>query len=421
MRVFLVVVGASVGAARGQPISAFLAEAERANVDARLAEEAQVSARATFDQRWGALLPTLSANGGYTRNQFEAVAQIPSGPTSTQRIVIAPFDQWEATLKAELPLIDVSKWVAVGAAAASAEAAAARTESSRLQVKRQVIAGYYAYAGALALRDSAHKSLSVAKAQAEEQVSRSKAGVATELEVTRAVAEVERTTQVVADAEAQVATSRRTLRSLSGLEPSQPVTLPSEDVRSESPLEQLEERAAGLPAVEAAERDAVAASRTWTAAAAALAPSVTAQFTQRFTNATGFQNQPLQWNTGVGFTWRGDFGSLAGLRVARASEQTAVLQVEKVRQGAVDQIHSDWHRVVAAQTKVKAAKAQIQSARRAQSLAKERQAAGVSTQLDVIQADRDVFAAEVNDVQARFELATARASLRLSAGLPLEE
>jgi len=60
------------------------------------------------------------------------------------------------------------------------------------------------------------------------------------------------------------------------------------------------------------------------------------------------------------------------------------------------------------------------AARRASQLAHERSAAGVATQLDVIQSERDLFAAEVADIQASAELASARALLSLSAGLPLE-
>ena len=125
-------------------------------------------------------------------------------------------------------------------------------------------------------------------------------------------------------------------------------------------------------------------------------------------------------NAGVTFSWRADLGSVQGLRIASASEQTARLNAEKARLAAADQLHSDWQRVRAAITKVRASRAQVESARRAQGLAKERNAAGVATQLDVIQADRDLFSAEMNDISARLDLATARASLRLSAGLPLE-
>ena len=77
-----VALAASVSAA--QPLTAFLQSAEQHNVDERLAVQSTTSAQASFGQQWGGLLPTLSANGGYTRNQFSAVVDIPNGPgTST--------------------------------------------------------------------------------------------------------------------------------------------------------------------------------------------------------------------------------------------------------------------------------------------------------------------------------------------------
>ena len=38
----------------------------------------------------------------------------------------------------------------------------------------------------------------------------------------------------------------------------------------------------------------------------ALVPVVNGQFTQRFTNATGFQNQSAVYNAGIGLQWRLD-------------------------------------------------------------------------------------------------------------------
>ncbi|MCA2981697.1 MAG: TolC family protein, partial [Myxococcaceae bacterium] len=382
--------------------------------------EATASARAGFDQQWGSLLPSLSASGGYTRNQFDAVVDLPTGATTSEKVVIIPRDQLDATLKAELPLVEVSRWLRVSAASATADAAEARERAARDQLRRAVVNAYYAVAGAQALVESSQRSLAVAKAQLQQQGDRRTAGVGSELEVARAGAEVARATQVVADAEAQLATSRRALRTLTGVEVTQPLVLPQDDLHPEPPLDELEARAAATPPVAAAERDAESAARTSSAASAALAPTLGAQFTQRFTNATGFQNQAALWNAGLTFSWRGDLGSVQGLRVASAAAQTARLTAEKARRSAVDQVHADWQRVTAALTKVTAAKAQVASAQRAQAIAKERNAAGVATQLDVIQADRDLFAAEVSDVTARFELATARASLHLSAGLSLE-
>lgn len=409
---------ASVSAA--QPLSAFLEAAEQHNVDERLAVQSTTSAQASFGQQWGGLLPSLSANGGYTRNQFSAVIDIPSGPNTSTKVTIIPQDQLEATFKAEVPLIDVSRWMKVAAASSGADAAATREALTRDQVRRQVVTAFYNFAGAQALVDSARRSLGVSEAQLTQQTDRRTAGVASELEVVRASSEVERNRQLVADAEALLANSRRALRTLSGLDPRGDGAMPTDDLHAEAALADLEARVGALPAVVAASKDADVAAKNSTAATTSLIPTINAQFTQRFTNATGFQNQAAVWNAGVTFAWRADVGTVQGLRVVSAAEQTALLNAEKARLAAADQVHSDWQRVTAAITKVKAAKAQVTSATRAQSLAKERNAAGVATQLDVIQADRDLFSAEVNDITARLDLASARASLKLSAGFPLE-
>jgi outer membrane protein len=406
--------------AAAQPLSTFLEASRSANVDGRLAAEATATSRATLDQQWGGLLPTLSATGGYTRNQYEAVVSFPDGATSTKSITITPHDQLEASLKAEVPLVDVSRWLKVGAAASSAGAAEAKEASTRAQVERQVVAGWYGWAGAQRVLESARRSEAVARAQVEQKQARKAAGVGSELELVRANAEAERATQVVADAEVLLETARRTLRTLTGLEPVGEPSLPVDDGHPEPPLAELEARLGAQPAIVSAEREAEASARSTSAAVAALAPTVNAQFTQRFTNATGFQGQSALWNAGVSFSWRLDVGSVQGLRVANAAAQATRLTAEKARLAAADQLHADWLRVKAALTKVRASKAQVESARRAQALAKERNVAGVATQLDVIQTDRDLFAAEVNDTQAQLDLATARASLRLSAGLPLE-
>lgn len=152
------------------------------------------------------------------------------------------------------------------------------------------------------------------------------------------------------------------------------------------------------------------------AATLALVPTLSAQATERFTNATGFQGQPALFNAGLLLNWRVDVPAVHALRAQRSAELTAQLTAEKVRAAAADQLHADWQKVRAAITKVRAAGAQVVSAARAAALAGERANAGVATQLDVIQAERDRFVSELNDIQARTELASARAALELSSG-----
>ena len=408
------------GAARAQGLPAFLESAERQNLDARLGDSAAARSGAEAAQGWGSLFPSLIASGGWTHNQYDALIKVPDGAGGSQSITIVPKDQWEANLRAEVPLLDANRWLRTAASWSAADAAAFRASSTRDQVRRQVVTAFYGYAGARSLLDSARRSLKVAEEQLVQQTARNEAGAALELELLRAQAEVERNRQLVADAEALLANSGRALSSLSGLAPSAVPPIPDDDLHPEAPLSELEARVDGLPAVRAADQDLTFARRSASAAALALVPSLNAQFTQRFTNATSFQGEAALWNAGVNFAWRLDLVSAQGVRVASAAEQTAQLGREKALQQARDQVHSDWQRATAALTKVRAAQSQVAAAERAARLTKERYGAGVATQLEQIQSDRDLFAAEVNDVQARFELASARASLHLSAGLPLE-
>lgn len=408
---------ATPASSNAQALAAFLDSAAQHNVDSRLAEETRLRAEAEFGQAWGALLPSLTASGGWTHNQYDAVVEFPTGLTTTEKVTITPKDQFDTSLKVEVPIIDAAKWLKTSATSAGLDAAEARQRSTWDTVKRQVVSAYFSYLAAKAVFDSANKSLTAASSQLEVTATRTKVGVANELELARASAEVERNKQLVADAESLVATGGRTLRTLTGLTPTDLPALPNDDLHAEPPVEELEARIEGLGQVQAADRDLTNAQRTLTAANLTLVPTVNAQFTQRFTNATGFQNQSSLYNAGVNFSWRLDVPAVHALRAQRSAQASAELNAEKARNNAKDQVFSDWQRVHAAVTKVKAASAQVSAAERATSLARERYQAGVANQIDVISAERDLFSAEVSHIQARTELATARATLRLSAGL----
>ncbi len=404
--------------ARAQGLGDFLAAAAQRNPDARLSARAAEKAKADAGKALGALLPSLTASGAYTYNEYPAV--IAASPLSSSDITILPRNQVTASLRAELPLLDAGRWLTAAAAATSSDAADARQAATADVVRRHVVATYFSVVGARAVTDSAQRSLGLAKAQLEQTRSRQAAGVANELELERAKAEVERNQQVVADALALDATTSRALRSLSGLEPGALSPLAEDDLHEEAAVEALEARAEGLPSVQAADADARAAGQARTAATLALVPSVGAQFTQQLTNATGFQGTPHFFNAGLVLNWRLDVPLMQNLRAQSAAEASATLGAEKARTEARDLIFGDWQQVRAAITKVRSTKAQLTAARRAQALAHERYEAGVATQLDTIQADRDVFVAEVGEIQARGALAAARLALRLSSGEPLE-
>lgn len=403
-------------------LARFLEAADSANVDRRISIEQRNRAAAEHRQAWTALFPSLTAQASWTHNQYEATANFPNPATGqVTKLVIVPGDQLDGVLRFDLPLIDTGRWFRAMAANESEASAVLREQVTRDLVRRQVVGSYYGYAAALALRESAQKSAGVAEAQAKLMEIRANAGAVTELELLRARSEVQRTKQVVTDTQVLVATSRRTLRTLTGLEPPEALALPADDLKPEADFEALAPRVEQLPAVQAADRDAAAAGKLASASKLALVPSVGAQYTQRFTNATGFQGQAALYNFGVNLSWRLDVPTFMGMQASAAGEQTAVLASERARLTARDQLFSDSQRLQAALSKVESAKVQASVAQRAAQLARDRYAAGAATQLDVITAERDLFTAEVGQIQARTELGTAHAAVRLSAGLPLAE
>ena len=422
MKTLCIALVALAAPALAQPktLKEFLAEADEQNVDRRVSLEQRQRAEAEFRAAWTGLLPTLSASATWTHNQFEAIANFPNPQTGeVSRLVIVPQDQFDGALRLDVPLIDTSRWFRALATNTAQQSAAEREQLTRDLVKRQVVGAWYGYAAALALRESAKKSIAVADAQVKLIEVRFGAGAATELEQMRAKAELARNRQVLADVESLVATTRRSLQTVSFAQPPESVELPTDDLHPEAPVTTFEERVEQLPAVKAADLDAEAAGRLATASRLALVPLVNGQFTQRFTNATGFQGQAAVYNGGIGLTWRLDVPTFQNMQVQAASEATAKLGAERARLQARDQVFQDWNRLEAARQKADLVQAQVAAAQRAAQVAKDRYAVGAATQVDVIQAERDVFSAEVSQIQARTELATARASLKLSAGLPL--
>ena len=408
----------SISAQAGD-VKSFLDSADQQNVDRRISIEQRNKAAAEYRQAWTSLLPSLTAQASWTHNQYNAeFALNPLQPDN--KIVIVPYDQLDAAFRFDLPLIDTQRWMRMLAADASQESASLREQVMRDLVRRQVVASYYGYAAALAVRESANKSFDVAVAQLKLTDIRASAGAVTELDLLRAKAEVARNRQTVADTESLVATSRRTLRTLSGLEPPDTLPLPVDIVTPEGALAELEGRVEQLPGVQAADKDATAAGHLATASKLVLVPSVSAQFTERLTNATSFTGKVGSYNAGLSLVWRLDVPTFMGMQAQAANQSAALLAVERARLQAKDQINSDWQRLTAAMIKIDAARAQVEAAQRATQVARDRYAAGAATQVDVIQAERDVFGAEVSQIQARTELATARASLRISSALPLE-
>jgi len=399
-----------------QPLDSFVTSALRENPAALEARANALQQRAQSDVALGRVLPGVSARGSYTRNQYDA--QVALGPGQT--ITVVPIDQWDGSATITIPLIDVSGWTRASAAKIAANAADLQLASARLTVQAEVAQDYYQLVANLALFSAARDALSVSEENLRLTRNRYEAGVAQVLEIDRAKADVELQNQQVAGARLQVSLAARALESASGLRPEADggVAL-ADDLRPEPPLETFTRGLESLPLVASSAEATRAAEREAQAQRMSLLPAVAGSFTEHGTTAAGFTGHDWSWQAMVGFTWSFDLTTIAGIRSQDAAADGARARELRARLAAGDAIHRQWETVAAGIARSRSARAGQEAATHAAEQARSRYRAGTVTQLELLQAQRDAFAADVTRIQADADLVNARAQLRLAAGRPL--
>jgi outer membrane protein TolC len=402
-----------------QPLDLFLGRAKDQSFDAREASATERQRAAEADAALGRLTPTLSARGVYTRNQEEVAATLPNLP---ERLVITPLNQLDAVFQLDVPIIDLANYHRYKSARALAESASAQREATTIDVSRSVARAYYQYLGAAALARSAQESIGAADANQKNVEVRQSAGAATDLDLERALANVARARQDLADAELGVALSGRSLETLSGLSPeASDGTIREDDLRVEAPLQSWLDLAAKSPATRVAGRQREAAEQSRQAASSSLLPTLSALGQERLSNATGFAGRTASYSIQLILAWRLDYAVLKTDEAQQASLEAQQVRLERTERALADATFEAYQRVQAGIAKSVAARAQASAATRAAGLAQDRYGVGASTQLDVTQAQRDAFLASASRIQADSDLAYARAALRLAAGVPVTD
>ncbi len=403
-------------AAALQGLEQFVAGARRQNPDALEASANLSQQQAEADSTLGAVLPGVSARGSYTRNQYSS--SISAG--LPQPVTLVPTDQWDGSATLKVPLVDLAGFRKVSAARTTAEAGARQLDATRLQVEGQVAQDYYQVVANLALVAASETALEVSREGLRLAQARYQAGSAAALEVDRARADVEQQFQQLAAARLLVQLGARALQSASGVEPDVSAVVPlADDLHPEAELHAFEAGLPGLPAVAAASANTRAAELQAAAQRLALAPSIAGTFTEHGSNAPGFSGHDWSYQAALTATWTFDLTNLAGIRAQDAAADAARAREIRAVLAAGDAIHREWSTVVADIARSRSARVGREAAVHAAVQARDRYRAGTSTQLDLLQAQRDAFSAEVNRIQADAELVNARAQLRLSSGLSL--
>lgn len=366
----------------------------------------------------GRVLPGVRAQGTYTRNQYESVISLPAEmgmPAET--VTITPKDQLDLFLTANVTLVDLAGFWRVKSARLGHDAAEKNVEATLLAVDSQVVQDFYQLVANVALREQAIIALNVAKESYNLTDAQLKAGRVAELDLERARAEVERDVQQVAEADLQVTLSAQALESLTGVKPdlTKPVSI-DDDLHSEPPLDQIAPPLDKLPAVGFAVKNRESADASADAQRLQLVPTLTGSFTEHVTNASGFTGTNAVWQAVLALTWTFDYTNIAGIKQQDATVRVTQARERRARLAANDALVRSYATVASNITRSRSARVGVQAANRASDLARERYKAGATTQLELLQAQRDAFAAEVSRIQSDADLVNARVQLRLAAG-----
>lgn len=409
--------GAQAGAGL-QPLSEFLRAGAERSFDSREAVLLAAQRNQELLSAYAKLAPVLSVSSSYTRNQYQIEVNIPSfaggmASASTTTAVITPQDQVDAVFSLSVPLVDAGSWQRIGAARSTAQAARERAGATGLDVQKSVARTYFQYVAACALVTAAERSRDAASENEQTVSKRRQAGLASDLDVARASADTERARQSIADAELTRDLAGRSLQTLTGLVPGGAAMALGDALQEEAALSSWQVKS--LPQIRAAEAEVRAAQQSARATLLGYVPTLSGTLSERLTNAAGF-GQGAAWSAALSLSFRADVATWYNARALQAAGAAAQVRSERTRRDAEDQIYNAWSQVRAYLVRSRAARSQRESAQLAASLSHKRYGAGTATQLEVIQAERDAFSAEVARIQADADLAYARVLLRLCAG-----
>ncbi len=416
-------IAAAVKASALQPLQEFLHGARASGADNAEAGAVQRQAGADAQAALGRALPRLSLRGTYTRNQYESTLELPGpggGPPTT--VTLTPHDQLDGTATLDVPLIDLASFARIASSRTSARAAATQALSTDLRTQALVSQSYHQLVANVALVASSRRALEVARASLRIAEQRHQAGTAALLDVDRARAEVERNVQQLAASELQVSLVARALQSATGIAPElQGEVVLADDLHEELPLERFQPPDDRIPSLAAAIQGRLASEQQARAQRLSLVPSLSAAVTERATDAAGLTGRESYWQGVVALTWSFDLTTLASIRSQEAAADAARAREQRARLAARDDVHRAWMTVGTNIARSRSARVQAEVSARAASMALDRYQVGEGTQLDLLQAQRDGFAADAARIQADADLVNSRAQLRIAAGESLLE
>ena len=394
-------------------------DALQANHDLRIALAHLVEARAERHQAQFDLAPTVTASGGYTKQQFAAVDS-GFGTTYTESYYNAGFDAfWELDFFGRVRRN-------IEAESAQVQGAEAGLHDAQVSVTAEVARTYFELRGeqtrfAVAWRNVENQRETLGLTQA-----RLEAGRSTELDTARAQAQLSATLSTIGPLEAAIARSIHRLSVLTGREPSalRDLLAPPRELPELPQISAVGDPAGLLrrrPDIRVAERQLASSTALVGVAIADYFPKVT--FTGNFSYAA---QTPAELGTsaskgyliGPGISWAAfDLGRVhARVAGSRARADAALATYEQTVLRALEETENSLITHARTRDSLSDAAAAAAASQTAARIARTRYEGGLVDFLDVLDAERTQLVDEDRLAQSRTDAATSLVAVYKALG-----
>ncbi len=385
----------------------------KANLDMQIAASRVDQARAVLGTQRVRQLPEIDGVGAVSRAQSSEYAITPGQARIGERGSVDLSLSWELDFWGRLRRLSE-------AARADYLGSVQGERAVRVSLIANVASAYYSLCALSERSDAAARSVETREAFLKLTQAQSQRGVISGLDVASAEAQLAAAQVSVHDLVRQ---RQQTENALSVLLAQQPQAIDPDQCAAPVtagaglPSRLLERR----PDVLQAEQALVSANARIGAAKAALFPSLslTGAFGSLSTDVSELLTAPAEtWSVGVGLLQpllNAD-RNLYQVDLSQARKREALLQYEKTVRTAFREVADALIAQSANAEVFKAQQAQVAALRRAEDIAQARYRAGYSSYFDVINADRDLFAAEQAQAQAQLALKLATVDLYRALG-----
>lgn len=394
------------------------------NERSRAAGETARAAGARVSRARSFLLPDLTVTGDWTRRSQETTRTV-DGETS----VLNSRDGLEGRVTLRQTLFDARAWPLLTQAKRSRDAADLDAAEVRRQLAYETSEVYLAVLTADQVARAASERLDLARRNEREVRIRFDTELVSSNDVSRAELESATAQRELVLAEGDARVARLSLGELLDLDIVDSLAVPEALLRraSEPPL-QLE----SLVTDAAGRRPDIQADRARLAALEASAgeplmryvPQLDVNATAWTTNESGFSGRDRDWTLGMGLTWPlFDGGDREATRSERqAMARAAALELRNRERAVATDVAATRVQLESRQASLTQAEVAVRAARRNASEAGELYRRGLIRALEAVDANVQLFEAEVERAGAEFALALAWLDLRAALGLePLDE